>query len=142
MSGPTVPRGGVMERPAKVSTERLYGTTDASVWAEEFAKVCPDVDEGFMIGWFANAMQTAESHAIHADPDRAIRHDQDFLVLPRDSFLEFMGQVALPPYGPDNDLGGDLDCSVIAGQITDWLDRHDLSDLYFGPGNIGSQEPR
>lgn len=48
-----------------VNTERLYSTTDASVWAEEFAKVQPDIDEGFMVGWFANAMQTVE---MNADP--------------------------------------------------------------------------
>lgn len=36
----------------------LHETTDAAVWAEEFAKTFPDcgVDEGTMIGWFANAM--------------------------------------------------------------------------------------
>ena len=124
--------------PSEVDTKRLYETADAAVWAEEFHKVCPDVDEGLMIGWFANAMQTAKDHAIHADPDRAIRHDQDFLVLPRDTFLEFMGEVALPPYGPNGEYGRDPDCSVVASQITEFIDRHDLSDLYFGPGSNGS----
>lgn len=52
-----------MTQQVYVNTERLYSTTDAGVWAEEFAKVCPDVDEGLMIGWFANAMATAEAHA-------------------------------------------------------------------------------
>jgi len=42
-----------------VDAQRLYATTDASVWAEEFAKVQPDVDKGLMIGWFANAIETA-----------------------------------------------------------------------------------
>lgn len=42
-----------------VDQERLYATSDALVWADEFGKVCPDVDAGLMISWFANAMQTA-----------------------------------------------------------------------------------
>lgn len=48
------------DHDADVDTERLYATTDAAVWAEEFAKVCPEVDEGLMIGWFSNAMETAK----------------------------------------------------------------------------------
>lgn len=39
----------------------LRTTTDASVWAAEFCKVQPDVDEGLMIGWFANAIETAKT---------------------------------------------------------------------------------
>ena len=46
-----------------MDTQRLYATTDAAVWAEEFAKVRPDVDQGLMIGWFANAIETAKDHA-------------------------------------------------------------------------------
>jgi hypothetical protein len=38
---------------------RLYASADAQVWAEEFVKMNPHMDEGTMIGWFANAMQTA-----------------------------------------------------------------------------------
>jgi hypothetical protein len=45
----------------EVDTERLYQSATADVWAEEFAKVQPDVDQGLMIGWFANAMETAKS---------------------------------------------------------------------------------
>jgi hypothetical protein len=29
---------------------------DARDWAKAFCKVCPDVDEGLMLGWFANAL--------------------------------------------------------------------------------------
>jgi hypothetical protein len=32
-------------------------TTDAVVWAAEFMKIAPEVDEGAMIGWFANAIE-------------------------------------------------------------------------------------
>lgn len=47
--------------------ERLSRTTDAQAWADEFLKAVealppgPTVDEGFMIGWFANAIETAKS---------------------------------------------------------------------------------
>jgi hypothetical protein len=41
-------------------TKRLYGTTDASVWAEEFCKRF-DMDEGTMIAWFANAIEIGRS---------------------------------------------------------------------------------
>jgi hypothetical protein len=46
-----------------VDEKRLYATSDASVWAEEFIKEFgprkEDIDEGLMIGWFANAICTA-----------------------------------------------------------------------------------
>lgn len=56
----------------EVDTERLYATIDAAVWAEEFAKVCPDVDQGLMLGWFANAIETAkrlDDEDLTPDPD-------------------------------------------------------------------------
>lgn len=46
---------------ADVDERRLYATTDAAVWAEEFKKVCPEVDEGLMLGWFANAIETGRN---------------------------------------------------------------------------------
>lgn len=49
--------------------ERLYASTDAVVWAEEFAKVCPEVDKGLMIGWFANAFVTAERNQDTPKPE-------------------------------------------------------------------------
>jgi hypothetical protein len=47
---------------------KLHATTDARVWAEEFMKIVRakwdgatlPIDEGLMIGWFANAMETVE----------------------------------------------------------------------------------
>jgi hypothetical protein len=46
----------------------LYSTTDAQIWAQEYIKVVkqrPDLafDEGFILIWFANAMDTAISYA-------------------------------------------------------------------------------
>lgn len=49
-----------------VDQRRLHGTTDATVWAEEFAKVCPDVDRATMIGWFANAIEVGRSAGLRA----------------------------------------------------------------------------
>lgn len=51
------------------NTARLYSTTDAQVWAEEWcnvakeleAKGAPLIDEGWMIGWFANAIETSRN---------------------------------------------------------------------------------
>lgn len=31
-------------------------TLDASVWADEFCKLFPEMDRGLMLGWFANAI--------------------------------------------------------------------------------------
>lgn len=52
-----------------VDQTRLYATTDASVWAEEFCKEFSIFTEegvvedkiGLMIGWFANAIETAKA---------------------------------------------------------------------------------
>ena len=43
--------------------KRLHTTTDAAVWAEEFMNIAnkleiKGIDEGWMIGWFANAIET------------------------------------------------------------------------------------
>lgn len=43
-------------------SENLHDTTDAQVWAREFMRTVIDngalIDEGFMLGWFANAIET------------------------------------------------------------------------------------
>ena len=54
-------------------TRRLYATTDAMVWAEEWCRIAREieaaddgrrvVDEGWMVGWFANAMVVAADEA-------------------------------------------------------------------------------
>jgi len=35
---------------------KLHSTMDASIWAKEFCKLNPEVDEGVMLSWFANAI--------------------------------------------------------------------------------------
>ncbi len=45
----------------EVDDARLLGTTDASIWVEEFQKVCSGVDEGLMLGWFANAIEVGRA---------------------------------------------------------------------------------
>lgn len=39
-----------------VDSHRLIGNVDASVLASEFKKLIPGIDEGLMLGWFANAI--------------------------------------------------------------------------------------
>jgi hypothetical protein len=47
--------------------QRVLDTPDAAVWAREFMKEFggrrQDIDEGLMIGWFANAIETAKRYA-------------------------------------------------------------------------------
>ncbi len=46
------------------AVRRLHATTDASVWAQEFMHLfrnCPTPDEGTMLGWFANAIETGRT---------------------------------------------------------------------------------
>jgi len=55
--------------PHYVNEKRLIGNMDAKVWAEEFVKLCktkPGValDEGTMIGWFANAIMAGYDTAM------------------------------------------------------------------------------
>ncbi len=44
-----------------VDQHRLLGTDNASVWAEEFAKIFPEIDQTTMIGWFASCAETAKT---------------------------------------------------------------------------------
>jgi len=51
---------------------RLYATDDAAVWAEEFMNIYSllqaagqDIDFGLMVGWFANAIETAKRIALN-----------------------------------------------------------------------------
>lgn len=53
-----------------VDEHKLYSTSDAMVWAEEWCKVAREIvaandgrqliDRGWMISWFANAIETAK----------------------------------------------------------------------------------
>lgn len=51
----------------------LLSTTDAQVWAQEFLRLFgerrDDLDEGLMVSWFANAIETGRS-AGHAEIER------------------------------------------------------------------------
>lgn len=50
--------------------KKLLVTTDAMVWAQEWCRIARDleaegkslIDEGWMVGWFANAMCVAIDH--------------------------------------------------------------------------------
>ena len=50
-----------------------YCKDDAAKWASEFCKTCEklgikNIDEGWMIGWFANAIETSYKHRIGSFP--------------------------------------------------------------------------
>lgn len=54
------------------TTEELLNTDDARVWARAFkatieAQPHLSTDEGFLIGWFANAIETAKAVAVSDD---------------------------------------------------------------------------
>ena len=61
---PTCPECGYEDKRRRILVEKinLHNTIDARVWATEFLKVIDGkqdfIDEGFMIGWFANAIMT------------------------------------------------------------------------------------
>ena len=60
----TCPECGYEDKRRRILVEKinLHNTIDARVWATEFLKVIDGkqdfIDEGFMIGWFANAIMT------------------------------------------------------------------------------------
>jgi hypothetical protein len=62
-----------------MSEINLLETTDAMVWAEEFVRIkikqgwtWTDIDEGLMVGWFANAM-AAQEMACRKTPDPRVK---------------------------------------------------------------------
>lgn len=74
-----------------LATRRLLSTDDAAEWAREWVRVAREIefgddergviDEGWMIGWFANAIETGRSHAKPllpttsiSDAELAVRH--------------------------------------------------------------------
>ena len=62
------------------TTRKLFSSPDAMIWAQEWCRIARDIeasddgreviDEGWMIGWFANAMCVAVDH------DRIIRQQK------------------------------------------------------------------
>jgi hypothetical protein len=74
----------------QVDIARLYATTDATVWAKEFVEqfkghtvvergvdsgVSPTVDKNTMVGWFANAIETAKD-SVQRDDWLAVGRDR------------------------------------------------------------------
>lgn len=57
-------------------------TTDAKVWAEEFVRIVTDpgnpgadpTDAGFMVGWFANAIERGRTAGYHQAMSEAAAH--------------------------------------------------------------------
>ena len=117
-----------------------YGSGDATAWAAYWMHIHadhPDIasDEGTMIGWFANAMQSAIdafSNALPPEVARRFNPDEDFVVLPREGLYQFLGEMALPPWADADGslIGQHVDCAPIAQRLDEWIRQHDLSDLY------------
>lgn len=117
--------------PESALHERLYSTDNAAVWAGEFVALHGG-DEGLMIGWFANAIETAKRIDRDRHPERKPVMDRDFAVLSRSALLQFFGEMALPPWRDDTGalVGGGIDCALIASRIIEWMEANDLGDLY------------
>ena len=61
---------------------KLHSTMDASIWAKEFMKVIRDprdgallcdIDESFMLSWFANAIMVGWDHAMQSNWEKLNR---------------------------------------------------------------------
>jgi len=77
---------GMLAVAKGVAEQRWPHTMDARVWADEFAKVHPEIDQGLMLGWFANAIMAGydTANARSAAPDLlaaldAILADEDLI---------------------------------------------------------------
>src|SRR5580692_1114276 len=65
--------------------KKLYSTTDAQVWAREWCRIARElkaegkdlIDEGWMIGWFANAMCVAEDYQLAVE---IVRNQRDMAI--------------------------------------------------------------
>lgn len=71
-------------------TKELLSTTDVTVWAKHFAATAKtlydvDMDEGWLIGWFANAMEMAKNEmrreAERCSPDKPCPKVNDWHVI-------------------------------------------------------------
>jgi hypothetical protein len=74
---------GMLALAKGVADQKWPHTMDAVVWAKEFCKRFPDMDEGLMVSWFANAIMagydTAEMHMANTRVDDKEAHWGTFL---------------------------------------------------------------
>ena len=70
----------IQDVPRTNEAQSLHMNPDASVWAAEFKKTCDklgkECDEGWMLGWFANAMMAMHDHLKSKEqrPETACTH--------------------------------------------------------------------
>lgn len=68
--------------------QKLHSTTDAMVWAQEWCIVArkleylgkPLIDEGWMVGWFANAIMIGYDAGVRKEAEKtaeALRRDRE-----------------------------------------------------------------
>jgi len=115
----------------------LFGESSAMVWAERFVKRVTEnptiaTDVGAMLAWFSGAIMAGHDHALATHPERKRASDRDFVLLPRGPFFEFLARMALPPWTDENgeQIGGGIDCAPIASELVEWVNKHDLGELY------------
>lgn len=53
--------------------------------------------------------------------------EREFVLVPRDALIEFMGEIVTSG-------GSNAHFGLVLSRIEDWIDGHDLSDLYFNVG--------
>jgi MarR-like DNA-binding transcriptional regulator SgrR of sgrS sRNA len=89
------------DREMDSTTLLLHGTDDAMVWAKEWCRIAREieargeslVDEGWMVGWFANAMEIAVAH--NARRILALADEYERLASPA---VVDIGSPPLPPH--------------------------------------------
>jgi hypothetical protein len=86
----------------EVDQKRLYATTNFYVWAEECAKVFPEIDQDTMATWFANAMCTAVDRSDLPKWQEAARLTDEYaglanLPVNRDPGPQYQGNIAWRP---------------------------------------------
>ena len=106
----------------------LHNTTDAQVWAKEFVRLkhknnwtVDDIDEGLMIGWFANAFCTQEAFSNGLPDENAGQH-----IPTGKPTADEQALLAAFPNGMPEEPQGDL--QTLVGAVGKW------SDATFGYG--------
>jgi hypothetical protein len=116
----------------------LIGETDAQVWAREFVKIAREnpkipVDEGTMIGWFANAIMSGYDEGVRYERGRdfveklreviyqaagaatgPLLEDHPDYVFPSERVLVEVGRVCREFGIPTDDPRDDVDASLSA----------------------------
>lgn len=67
--------------PKEERSDWPYPSFDAADWAKAFCKRHPSIDEGTMIGWFANALMRGYDHPRTTPASQALSEDELFFII-------------------------------------------------------------